>query len=78
MEEIWKDIPGYEGVYQISSKGRVRSLRKKKVITYEDILVNVDTYDVKGYKYVYLYKKGLKRSFSMKKLLEECFGNYAE
>lgn len=24
--EIWKDIPGYEGLYQVSSLGRVRSL----------------------------------------------------
>jgi len=27
MEEIWKDIPGYEG-YQVSNFGRVRSCRK--------------------------------------------------
>lgn len=26
MEEIWKDIPGAEGSYQVSSLGRVRSL----------------------------------------------------
>ena len=26
MEEIWKDIIGYEGLYQISSLGRVKSL----------------------------------------------------
>lgn len=26
MEEIWKDIDGYEGYYQVSNKGRVRSL----------------------------------------------------
>jgi len=26
--EIWKDIPGYEGLYQISNKGRVKSLLK--------------------------------------------------
>lgn len=26
MEEIWKDIEGYEGSYQVSSLGRVRSL----------------------------------------------------
>lgn len=26
MEEIWKDIPGFKGVYQISSLGRCRSL----------------------------------------------------
>ena len=23
-KEIWKDIPGYEGIYQVSSQGRVR------------------------------------------------------
>ena len=26
MEEIWKDIKGYEGIYQVSNLGRVRSL----------------------------------------------------
>ena len=24
--EVWRDIPGYEGAYQVSSLGRVRSL----------------------------------------------------
>lgn len=26
MDEIWKDIPGYEGKYQASTQGRIRSL----------------------------------------------------
>ena len=26
MEEIWKDIDDYEGLYQVSNFGRVRSL----------------------------------------------------
>lgn len=26
MREIWKDVPGYEGMYQVSDCGRVRSL----------------------------------------------------
>lgn len=26
MEEIWKDVKGYEGLYQVSNLGRVRSL----------------------------------------------------
>lgn len=26
MNEIWKNIEGYEGLYQISDMGRVRSL----------------------------------------------------
>lgn len=26
MNEIWKDIPGFEGIYQASTKGRIKSL----------------------------------------------------
>lgn len=28
MEEIWKDIPGYEGKYQASNMGRIKSLSR--------------------------------------------------
>ena len=28
MEEIWKDIPGYEGKYQVSNMGNVKSLQR--------------------------------------------------
>lgn len=28
MQEIWKDIEGYEGLYQVSNKGRVKSLKR--------------------------------------------------
>ena len=27
--EIWKDIQGYEGLYQVSNLGRVKSLKGK-------------------------------------------------
>lgn len=30
--EIWKDIEGYEGIYQVSSLGRVRSLDREIVV----------------------------------------------
>lgn len=29
MEELWKDIPGYEGIYQASSKGMIRTANGK-------------------------------------------------
>ena len=29
MTEVWKDIPGYEGKYQASDKGRIRSLTRR-------------------------------------------------
>ena len=35
MEEIWKDIEGYEGLYQVSDFGRVRSLDRKKETLYQ-------------------------------------------
>lgn len=28
MEEVWKDIEGYEGLYQVSNKGRVKRLER--------------------------------------------------
>lgn len=29
-KEIWKDIAGYEGKYQVSNKGRVKSIARKR------------------------------------------------
>ena len=30
--EQWKDIKGYEGLYQVSNYGRVKSLPKKELL----------------------------------------------
>ena len=32
MEEIWKDIKGYEGLYQVSNLGRIK--KQAQAITY--------------------------------------------
>jgi hypothetical protein len=32
MNEIWKDIPGYEGLYQVSNLGRIYSLYRKRLL----------------------------------------------
>ena len=29
MKEVWKDVKGYEGLYQVSSFGRVKRMTKK-------------------------------------------------
>lgn len=50
MTEIWRDIPGYEGLYQVSNQGQVKSLRFNK----ERLLSNRST-DSKGYRVVHLY-----------------------
>ena len=33
MQEIWKDVEGYEGLYQVSNTGKVMSLRKNHLMT---------------------------------------------
>ena len=39
MQELWKDIKGYEGKYQVSNFGRVKSLNYNNT-NQEKILVN--------------------------------------
>lgn len=39
MEEIWKDVKGYEGLYQVSNLGKVKSLPKVGSVK-ENILKN--------------------------------------
>lgn len=52
MEEIWKDIPNYEGIYQASNLGRIKSLKFGKERVLRHGLHKV------GYCYIYLYKRG--------------------
>lgn len=54
MQEIWKDIAGYEGLFQVSNLGRVKSLPRKNV-TKEKILNGGDNGD--GYIRVSLSNK---------------------
>lgn len=56
IEEIWKDIPGYEGLYQVSNLGRVKSLHyRNKYSKKEQILKSRNNGD--GYLSVILKNK---------------------
>lgn len=35
-EETWKDVPGYEGIYQASTFGRIKALPKARVMHMKD------------------------------------------
>ena len=79
MEEIWKDIAGYEGLYQISNKGRVKSLNRLVKDTTRDrvqkikgrILKYCD--NGKGYKMVYLNKNRERKNYYVHRLVAETF-----
>ena len=61
--EIWKDIKGYEGLYQVSSLGRVK--RRNKLLR-----LNTNTY---GYKHVTLSKGNVKKTAVVHRLVASAF-----
>jgi hypothetical protein len=76
MQEQWRDIPGYEGYYQASSLGRIRSVdrfvrargdgvRKLK----GQFIKAVSSGNIYGYLYVALRKKGTHKNFCIHKLV---------
>ena len=72
MEEIWKDIKGYEGDYQISNLGRVKSRKLQfGYVPKEIILKPVST--VWGYFRVGLTKNKKIKNFFIHRLVAETF-----
>ena len=67
MNEIWKDIDGYNGKYQVSNYGRVKSLKYGK----EKILIQVKMKN--GYLYVNLYKEGKVKTCRVHRLVCQAF-----
>lgn len=65
-KEIWKDIEGYEGLYQVSNLGRIKSLgmrsnHKKEMIMKQQI--------VRGYKKVTLTKESKPKIYSVHRIV---------
>ena len=65
--ELWRDIRGYENLYEASNWGRIRSLKYGKV----RILKPVKTKD--GYLRVVLHKDGIAKTFLVHRLVWETF-----
>lgn len=56
MEEIWKDIKGYEGLYQVSNTGKIKSFRKWKKASCPEEYILKPSANENGYLSVTLYK----------------------
>lgn len=48
--EIWKDIPGYENIYQVSDLGNIRKWFKKPRTGIAEWKVLISSFDKRGYK----------------------------
>lgn len=58
MTEIWKDVKGFEALYQVSNYGRVRSLpRKVKCRTLKGVMLKLIEKKSTGYYAVSLHPK---------------------
>ena len=86
QDEIWKDIPGYEGLYQVSNLGRVKALEKKQkvniknneYITRKEKIKKL-TKDKYGYVRVMLYKNDKYTLKQVHRLVAQAFlDNYDE
>lgn len=61
--EIWKSVPNYEGIYEVSNFGKVRSVKRlivdknNRLINRKEIILKPST-DEKGYKKIKLFAGG--------------------
>lgn len=75
--EIWRDIKGYEGLYQVSNEGRVRSVdrvvmrRGREMHRKGHILAN--GLSIYGYHQVVLCKDGKHTNFRVHRLVADAF-----
>jgi len=68
-EEIWKDIPGYEGIYNVSSLGEIKSF---KIIKNKGYLLK-KALNTAGYYVVSLSKNNKNKTFQVHQLVAMAF-----
>lgn len=79
MEEVWKDINGYEGLYQISNLGRVKGLsrnveRGEGKLSIREKIKHLGT-DGGGYSNVCLYTNNKAKRLIIHTLVWDAFGD---
>lgn len=72
-DEIWEDIVGYEGLYQVSNFGNVKSLGNEKTKKEKILKAGLDG---NGYLQVSLQINNIRKTFKVHKLVALCFLNH--
>ena len=72
MEEIWKDIPNYEGLYQASNLGRIKSFPRRYSRNKTEIIMK-QRFNHKGYLQLSLCKNGKLSNKMVHRLVAETF-----
>ena len=72
-KEIWKDIKGFEGIYQVSNLGRVRSLPRQTNNQFGKKEKILKPQLVRGYYIVCLHKNSIRKFYYVHRLVYEAF-----
>lgn len=67
-KEVWKPIPNYEGLYEVSSLGRVKSIKKNKILK-NSVYKN-------EYSNVGVFKDNIRKTKRVHQLVAEVFLNH--
>ncbi len=77
MAEIWKDVVGYEGLYQVSDRGRIKSICSYVRLQNGELMKKkphiLKLQDRCGYKLVNLFKGGRSHTLNIHRLVAEAF-----
>ena len=68
-KEVWRDVVGYEGLYEVSNLGNVNKLVKYNG-AHKPRKLRIDKY---GYKCISLWKKGKSKHFTVHRLVAMAF-----
>lgn len=82
MVEMWKDVPGYEGHYQVSNMGRIKSIERISIRNngksenakyhLKERILNIQT-QTQGYSQIVLSKNGIRKTFRLHVLVAKLF-----
>lgn len=74
MEEVWKDIEGYNGIYMVSNLGRVKSLpRSCPGLNASKEIILKQSEDKDGYLLVGLHKNGKSKTVRVSRIVAKAF-----
>lgn len=71
--EVFKEIKGYEGLYEVSNRGNVKSLKRKNRLN--EILLKIHL-STAGYPQVLLTKQGKSKTYQVHQLMAIAFLNH--
>lgn len=71
MTEVWKSVKGYEGLYEVSDLGRVKSLGNGETHKTEHIMRT--SRNCNGYVLVHLTKNGITKTFQLHRIVASAF-----